>query len=370
MGTKAAVVAIVALLLATCAPPGSGTPAKPGGGSGSAAPADEGQPATAAPGTGGVGATVAPREVRKVRMAFGFVAPAALPMWIALDQGIYQKYGLDVEPTLMQSSAQIAPAMAAGEIDVALTAGAGVVDITLSGGDQVIVESDNNVMRFYLHARPDVRRVEDLRDKRVAITRLGSGVHLATQIMLEKAGLEAGRDVTIVQAGTTDAALTALLSGSADASMFGSAQHFIARKQGYPLLVDTRDYQIPYMQGSLAVTRDTLAKRTDLVGDFVRAHLEAVGLGKRDAALAKRLLRQQLQLEDEEAVEFNYRYWLDELTDPPYPPLAAVQTVLDQRAAEIPAARGANPRDFVDDRILRELDQSGFMRQALGPPAP
>jgi hypothetical protein len=93
-------------------------------------------------------------------------------------------------------------------------------------------------------------------------------------------------------------------------------------------------------------------------------------MARRDQALAKRLLRQHLQLDDEESVEFNYRYWVEELTDPPYPPLAAVQTVLDQRAAEIPAARTANPRDFVDDRLLRELDQSGFLRQALGPPAP
>src|SRR5215218_1544325 len=111
MGTTAAGVAIAALLLVACAAPGAGSPAKPAGGPGAAAPAAESKPAAAAaPGAGAPGAAV-PREVR---MAFGFVAPAALPMWIALDQGIYQKHGLDVEPTLMQSSAQIAPAMAAG----------------------------------------------------------------------------------------------------------------------------------------------------------------------------------------------------------------------------------------------------------------
>jgi ABC-type nitrate/sulfonate/bicarbonate transport system substrate-binding protein len=158
------------------------------------------------------------------------------------------------------------------------------------------------------------------------------------------------------------------MSGNADAAMFGSAQHYLARQQGYPLLVDTRDYLIPYMQGSLAVTRTTLASRYDMVRDFVRAHLEATGLGKRDPALAKRLLQKELQIDEEDALEFNYQYWLDELTDPPYPPVAAVQTVLDQRADEIPGARTANPRDFVDDRILRELEASGFMRQALGPP--
>jgi NitT/TauT family transport system substrate-binding protein len=301
-------------------------------------------------------------------MAYGFVAPSVLPMYIALDQGIYTRYGLDVETILMQSSAQIAPAMAAGEIDVALTAGAGVVDLTLAGGDQVLIESDHNRLRFFFHGQPELRRVEDLRDKRVAITRLGSGNHLSAQIALARTGLTAGRDVQLLQAGAGDALLTALVNGNADGAMLASAQHFIARQQGYPLLVDTGDYQIPYMQTSLAVTRTTLASRYDLVTDFVRAHLEGTGVGKRDPALAKRLLRQELQLDEEAALEFNYRYWLDELDDPPYPPLVAVQTVLDQRADEIPAARTANPSDFVDDRILRELEASGFMRQALGPP--
>ena len=138
--------------------------------------------------------------------------------------------------------------------------------------------------------------------------------------------------------------------------MLGSAQHFIARQQGYPLLVDTGDYQIPYMQTSLAVTRATLAARPDLIADFVRAHLEASGVGKRDAALAKRLLRQQLEIEGDEALEFRLPVLARQFDDPPYPPLAAVQTVLDQRAEELPAARTANPGDFVDDRILRELE--------------
>jgi NitT/TauT family transport system substrate-binding protein len=339
------------------------SPAAPARESPAAQPAAASQPAAPAP------AATAPREMRKVRMAYGFAAPVVLPMFIAHDQGIYTKYGLDVESILMQSSAQIAPAMTAGEIDVALTAGAGVVDITLAGGEQVLIESDHNRLRFYLHTQPDIRRVEDLRDKRVAITRLGSGNHLSAQISLGRAGLTAGRDVQLLQAGAVDALLTALLNGSADGGMLGSAQHFIARQQGYPILVDTGEYQIPYMQTSLAVTRGTLASRNDLVTDFVRAHLEASGIGKRDAALAKRLLRQNLEIEGDEALEFNYRYWLDDLDNPPYPPLAAVQTVLDQRVEEIPAARTANPSDFIDDRILRELEANGFLRQALGPPA-
>jgi NitT/TauT family transport system substrate-binding protein len=302
-------------------------------------------------------------------MAYGFVAAETIPMWIALEQGIYAKYGLDVESTLLQTSAQIAPAMAAGEVDVALTAGAGVVDIGLAGGDQVLVTSHSNRLRFFLHAPPDIQRVEDLRDKRVAITRLGSGIHLATQVVLERAGLEPGRDVQLAQAGTGDAALAALVSGGVDAAMLALPINLLAERQGFPQLVDLKGYGIPYSQGALAVTRSTLAERYDLVRDFVTAHLEAMGVAKRDPTLSTRLLGKYTQTDDQELLERGYRTWLEDLDELPYPSLAAVQTVLDQRAPENPAARTANPRDFVDERILRELEATGFLRQALAGPA-
>src|SRR5438309_723727 len=82
------------------------------------------------------------------------------------------------------------------------------------GGDQVIILNHSGYMHFMLQARPEIRRVEDLRDKRVAITRLGSGVHLATMVTLSKAGLEAGRDVLLVQAGGVDQVLGALVGGT------------------------------------------------------------------------------------------------------------------------------------------------------------
>jgi NitT/TauT family transport system substrate-binding protein len=288
-------------------------------------------------------------------------------MWIAHDEGIYRKYGLDVEATLLQSSAQVAPAMAAGEIDVALTAGAGVVDIDLAGGDQVIIAAQTNIMNFLMHARPEIRRVEDLRDKRLAITRLGSGIHLASQMVLRQAGLESGRDVALVQAGTTDAALTAMISGAADAALMSAPTNILAEREGFPQLADLKDFRFPYSQSALAVTRGTLAERTDLVRDFLRAHVEALGVARRDAALAKRTLGKYMQVDDPEVLDRSYTQWKATLEEWAYPSLPAIQAVLDQRAPDNPAAKAADPRDYVDERLIRELDQSGFLRAALAP---
>jgi NitT/TauT family transport system substrate-binding protein len=331
---------------------------------GASSPAAAPAAAPAAPGGASASPTSAP--LRPLKMAYAFATAETVPMWVAEEQGLYRQHGLNVETILMQSSAQVAPAMAAGEIDVALTAGAGVVDIDLAGGDQLIVASQtSNLMRFYLNARPEIRRVEDLRDKRIAITRLGSGVHLATQIVLEKAGLEAGRDAQLLQAGAADSQLSALVSGAADAATFALPTNLIAERQGYPQLADLKAYRVPYMQGALAVTRPTLEARYEVVRDFVAAQIEAMGMAKRDKALATRLLGKYTQTDDQELLDQSYRLWVEDRAESPRPSVEAVQSVLDQRAPEIAAARTANPRDFIDDRIVRELEASGFVSRAL-----
>jgi ABC-type nitrate/sulfonate/bicarbonate transport system substrate-binding protein len=259
--------------------------------------------------------------------------------------------------------------MAAGDIDIALTAGAGVVDLDLAGGDQVLTLSHSNYMNFTLQARPDIRRVEDLRDKCVAITRLGSGIHLATIVTLQKAGLDAGRDVLLVQAGGVDQVLGALIGGSVDASMLATPFNFLAEREGFPTLASTRDYHVPYMQGALAVTRPTLEAQADLVRDYMRAHIEGLGLAKRDLALSKRLVGVASQSDDDDLLERSVHAWIEDLAPDLRPSVEAVQTVLDQRAPEIEAAKTFNPRDVIDDRILRDLDASGFLKSVgyVGP---
>jgi hypothetical protein len=119
----------------------------------------------------------------------------------------------------------------------------------------------------------------------------------------------------------------------------------------------------------MAVTRQTLDAKYELIRDFLRGHVEAVGLTKRDRALATRLLGERNQIDDQEVLDFTYDDWVGVVDSTLVPTAESVQTVLAQRATEVAAARASHPRDFVDDRIMRELVASGFVQQHLGPPA-
>src|SRR5262249_30670790 len=187
-------VGLLVLLLAGCggnaSTPTSGSAAP--GSSGAAAPASGSGSGAGAPASGSGSAAASASAPRKIKVAHAFISAETLPIWVALDQGLFEKYALQVEAVPLQTSAQVAPAMTSGDVQVALTTGSGVIEFDLSGGDHVIVAGYSNEMRYFLHAKPEIRSIADLRGKRIGITRRGGAIDVAAHIFLERNGMAYG----------------------------------------------------------------------------------------------------------------------------------------------------------------------------------
>jgi len=354
---------VAALALAACAGGGStatGGSAPSSGGapsasSGAAAPTSQAQPAQ--PAAGG-----APR---KIKVAHAFISAETLPIWVAQDQGLFEKYGLQVEALPLQTSAQVAPAMASGDVQVALTTGSGVIEFDLSGGDHVIVAGYSNQMRYFLHARPGIERITDLRGKRIGITRRGGAIDVAAHIFLERNGMAYGRDAAIVELGTAQNQVNGLVAGAVDAAIVALPTNLLAEREGFPQIADTKQYNVAFPTNVVAVRRPYLDANRDVVLSYLKAHVEAVEMVRHDKELAKRLLGKGTNTTDEDLLERSYQVYVSDLQDVPYPSPAAIQGALDAAAEEKPEAKQAKPESFYDDSLVRELDQSGFIR-AIG----
>jgi ABC-type nitrate/sulfonate/bicarbonate transport system substrate-binding protein len=324
----------------------------------------------AAAGSQGAGSAgtvpAAPNAREPLKIAITFISAETLPVWAAQELGLFEKYGLQAEVVSILTGAQAPPAMAAGDVHLALMTGLAVVEYDLVGGDLVVVAGYSNEMRYFLHARPEIRRIEDLRGQRIGITRRGAGIDMATRIFLERAGLSYERDATIIQLGTARDQINGLVAGAVDAAVVAVPTNFQAERLGFPKVADTKQYHVPFPTNVLAVRRDFLASRSEAVRRYLQAHIEAVEILRRDKALAKRLLAQGTSTDDDEILERSYQLFVEDLQDVPYPAEAALQGVLDLVALERPEARAADPRAFYDDRLVRELDQSGFIRGLRG----
>ncbi|HLI28464.1 MAG TPA: ABC transporter substrate-binding protein [Chloroflexota bacterium] len=352
-------VALLALLAFAAACTGGATTA-PGSGAPAASPGA--QPGAASP---------AP-PLEKITVGHAFITVETLPIWIALEQGLYRQYGLDATPASFQTSAQLAPAMSSGEVQIGLTTGSGVTEFNLAGGDQVIVAGYSNAMRYFLYARdPAIQRLEDLRGKRVGITRRGGGIDHAAHIFTERAGLTYGRDVPIIELGTAQNQVGAIAAGAVDAVVVAVPTNLQVEREGARLLTDTKQLGVPYVPNAIAVERQYLQTHRDTVRRFLQAHIAAVETIKRDRALAKRVLAANLKTDDDELLTRSLELFIDDLQDVPYPSERGLLTVIEFAEQEArrqghPPTRTLQPADYVDDSLVRELDHSGFIRQLRG----
>lgn len=298
----------------------------------------------------------------KLTVAYGAIGGNIAPIWVTEEKGLFDKYGLDVTLIYLASSAQVAPALISGELQIAETAGAGIIDARLAGAGIKMVLAYSNYLRFYLYAQKDIRSVADLKGKKAAITRFGSGVDLGMQIILKEAGLRMGQDVGIIQTRSVPEILASLASGVVQAGLLAPPSSFKADQLGLRMLVDTMKYKFPYILAGVAVSENYLRARPDVVRAFVKAFVEGIAVSKTDKGYTKKVIGKYTKTTDEEILEKTFQEYAPIFEATPYVPAAAVKAVLDQRSPTIAAAKTANPEDFFDNRFVKELEESGFIR--------
>ena len=179
--------------------------------------------------------------------------------------------------------------------------------------------------------------------------------------MLAKLGLNPDTDVTMLQIGGDPTRLAALLAGTIDASVFNPPLYKRAVEGGMRVLANIEDMGFP-VQASALVTTDRFAKKNyDLTRRAVRSIIESIHVIKTNPELTKRSIRKYLRFKDERDTDEAYQIMRDILPRKPYPSVEGVKAVLDELCPKLPAAKTAQPRDFMDIRFIEELDRSGYI---------
>ena len=339
--------------LAGCATPSAGTPpAKPA--SGPAAPAPTAAGVASAP-------TAVPAMVQ-MRFGINTPTPETTPVWVAREEGLFARYGIDAELATLSADLLVAGLMS-GEIPMTHVSGPALVSSVLGGSDLVFVGSYSNTLRFFLYARPEITAVRDLRGKQVAITSRGGIIRRATELTLERNGLDTERDVTMLATGNIPNSLTALLSGNVSAAMIAPPATFRAEDEGMRLLVNTGDYQYPVVLQGIAASRAWIARNEDLARRVLQAIAEGVAFTHQNKDRTKQVIRKYIESEDAELVEQTYDAQVPAWERSLRVPVEAVRADLDFLASEVPAARTAQPEQFVDNRLVDELERSGFFQK-------
>jgi len=304
--------------------------------------------------------------LQKLRVAYAAITAAFSIPWIAKEAGIFQRHGLDVELVYIAAGSRAVQTLVGGSVDVAAIGGPAGVDAQLAGADTVYVGIPVNRVIVFTVAAPQIQRVEELRGKMIGVTRIGTVTDFFTRLYLRQNGLVPDRDVMIRQTGGLPETLAALKAGQVHAGTFGFPAVLHARAAGFRILVDYDTQGFRYPLSGLVVSRSTLRSREAVMRRFLEAHIEGVHRFRTDPGFAMNVIGKYTQTTDRSILEETQRVYASAFQRIPYPDVEDMKLGLTQVAETNPRARGADPRDFVEPRLLREIEASGFVKRLYG----
>ncbi|HXF74845.1 MAG TPA: ABC transporter substrate-binding protein [Methylomirabilota bacterium] len=307
-------------------------------------------------------ASAADRPLQKINVAYSSISGNIAPLWVTQDKGFFRKYGLEVQAILIESGTTTAQALVAGDISFASVAGPAAIQSHLRGADIVIIAGIINTLTFQLYTEKGITRPDQFKGKSVAVTRYGSATDFAMRYALDKYGLDANKDVAILQLGNQPAQLAALEAGKIQGAMLSMPTSLKAKKMGFPMLADLQMLGLEYQHTSIATTRSLMKSKPDLVRDFLRAYIEGIHYAKTHRKETLDVLAKYLRTDDKDVLDETYESIVATLVpEKPYPTLKGIQIILRELGVKDAAARNARAEQFVDTSVIKELDSSGFI---------
>jgi NitT/TauT family transport system substrate-binding protein len=303
------------------------------------------------------------KKLEKIRTGGGSVGAPQMTMWMAKEANLYEKHGLAIEAIHIPGSSMALQAMLAGEVPIIQLGGAASMQANLAGADTVIVATILKKFLFSIFSRPDITKIADLKGKLFGATRFGTLSDFASRFALEKNGINPERDITMVQTGGQPETLAALVTGKVQAAALSVPAILRAKKANMRELLDIAKLEATIHQNGVVTTRRYLKTNEDTVRRFLRAYIEGAALAKKDKAFAARVMAKYLGTTDREILDDAYERVILHLELPPYPSVEGVSTLLKTLEKTQPKARTAKPEDFIDSRLVRELDESGFINR-------
>jgi ABC-type nitrate/sulfonate/bicarbonate transport system substrate-binding protein len=297
--------------------------------------------------------------------------PAKLPLWLAYDAGLFEKYGLKVEIRTPKSGEELVARLGRDEADIYVATANWIVS-GIGDGKDLVFFANTGYSVLKLLANPSITRPAELKGKRVGTGEPNSSQDRITRETLRRLGLDPERDVTLVPFGSRSIQrLNALLRGEIDATTSNEDNIFDLDRRGemnkVRVLADNESLKLFIGAGvDFAVTRNLLVKSRNVVKGFVQALSEAIALARRERGLADRIYGRYLKVTDPVLLDFMYRTYVQgAIPERPYPKLDNVALGTAEFAAK-PGLKGKKAEDITDQTLVRELEKEGFFDRLSG----
>ena len=297
-----------------------------------------------------------------VRINWTAVTGAQSGIFMAKQEGLYKKNGLDVELIHIPSSSRGIQAILAGEIAFSSMDGVNAAQANLKGANLALVAGATNRQVFSLMAKPEFKKITDLKGRKIGITRIGSSTHTSALYALGSAGLKPS-DYQILPLMEVPNIYTALAAGQIEAGVMSPPTNARAKRGGFVELMNVAKEGPEFVSVAIGTSRGYIKANEDIVRRVVRSYAEGIQIFKTNKPAALRMIQNQLKVKDSDVQEDTYGQFREYLEYPPYVSRKGMEAVIAEIADKDPAARSAKPEDFMDMRFVAELEKEGFFKK-------
>jgi NitT/TauT family transport system substrate-binding protein len=282
---------------------------------------------------------------------------------VAQNQGFFRKRNLDVQLVLMPSAPIAFSALTAGESHFYFGTTSGTsLGAVINGLDGVFVAGFINKLVGAFAVGKEIKTPNDLKGKQIGVASLGGGNWMFTMLAFDHWGLEPKRDnITFRIIGNTGVRAQSIAAGVIAGSMLGYTFATNLKRDGYPILADVADLNIPFQDSALFTRKSFLNQHPEVVENVLRALIDSIAFIQDPAnknAVLKSLVQWLRLAKSDDAVE-GYEFMRKMYTKRIYPSVDGIRNAIRVLGTTNEKFRGLKAEDLVDDRIVRKLEREG-----------
>jgi ABC-type nitrate/sulfonate/bicarbonate transport system substrate-binding protein len=302
----------------------------------------------------------------KIAISFAGMNPRQTPLWIAQEQGFFAKHGVDADVVFIRTGPIQVAAVSTGATQIAYAGAASTLGAVGSGTDLRAIASFTNKLTYALMARPEIKKAEDLRGRRLGVQAIGGSVWMGAVLALEYLGLDPRRDnINILSIGDQTVAAQALEAGTIDATPLDGIFSRKLKQKGFSVVAELADTKIPYVSNIIVGSRGRFQQQPDLAENLLKALIESLAfiLAPANKAAVINTIMKRLRISDAAVAEQGYRDLVQVSDQKPYVSIEGMRNI--QRLVKIhnPVVGNVKIEDLIDNRPLKKLEDSGFLQR-------
>ena len=296
----------------------------------------------------------------KLRISYSAVNATQAHFWVAQEKGFFAKHGLEGELLYINSGAMNIAALVGGSVQIA---GGGPVSIEarLRGIKLLILGNPLPWLASNLIVHPDIKGIPDLAGKLAGISRFGSSTDQGFRYFFRKNGLNADRDLKMLQMGGDANRVAALKVGTIQYTFLGAAATDQARALGFRVMATAQQMAIPFPWTSLVVDENWLNKNRELAYRYMKCATESVVYLKRNRADSERIISKYMKITDPKLAATEFDFVASLMPDYIAPTIEGLKVILENFGKEYPDAPRRDPKEFVDGSSIERLKQERFV---------